>query len=211
MIKRYSIKSVKAFNKECRYKNSSSYGDVNRVLNDWYERNFVPSMKELHKFEELAPGENKIKIKSSDSKGHRPGRFVNTSLPLLPDIRKASVDKGKYSKFFELFGLKLRVDSETILEKGPNKKANRYLRYNYIRMVKSLFGTVEFASVKRTFIIKGEPTLMKTSIPIHVSWDLVHRAVRLDLLTRKERKLYKKSCAERAQILRDISSAPQIL
>lgn len=96
----------------------------------------------------------------------RPGRFLSTPLPLFADIRSASVEVGKLSKFFSWFGISLKEGGRVSLFKGPNGRANRYLRFQYIRMLKALGAKIEFASVKRKYLYKGAVMEGRVQIPI---------------------------------------------
>lgn len=65
------------------------------------------------------------------------GHYLNTCLPLIPEIRQMTVIKGLRDLTLSLFGI-VRYRRETsinVLEGGPNRKANRYLRYQYKRLL----------------------------------------------------------------------------
>jgi hypothetical protein len=87
-----------------------------------------------------------------------PGSFGNKGyyglpLPLIPDIRSTEVKEGTVGKLLEAFGVKKKYDRQIELQKGPNKKANRYLIWQYTRLIKTLEGTK----------VKGTP-----DIPAHI-------------------------------------------
>lgn len=66
------------------------------------------------------------------------GRYRNTPLPLLPNIRKAEVKVGEPNLFMKLFGIKQKVNTKVELYEGANKRSNRYLRRCYTRMLKDI-------------------------------------------------------------------------
>jgi hypothetical protein len=68
--------------------------------------------------------------------------FFGTPLPLIPDVRKTEVSDGVVGLLLESLGVKKRFDRVVTLQKGPNKRLNRYLVYNYKRLIKSIDGTL---------------------------------------------------------------------
>ncbi len=81
--------------------------------------------------------------------------FFWTPLPLLPDIRKSEVSGGTVGKLLEAFGIVKGFDRRVTLYQGPNKRKNRYLVYQYKRLIKSIDGE----------LVKGT-----IDIPGHVVW-----------------------------------------
>ncbi|HYT42844.1 MAG TPA: hypothetical protein VEP90_10880 [Methylomirabilota bacterium] len=76
-------------------------------------------------------------------------------MPLLPDIRKSEVSGGTVGKLLEAFGIVKGFDRRVTLYQGPNKRKNRYLVYQYKRLIKSIDGE----------LVKGT-----IDIPGHVVW-----------------------------------------
>jgi hypothetical protein len=63
--------------------------------------------------------------------------YLNTCLPLIPDVRQMSVIKGLKDLAISLFGIS-RFDKESsiiVQGGGPNGRANRYLKYQYKRLL----------------------------------------------------------------------------
>jgi hypothetical protein len=81
--------------------------------------------------------------------------FYGTPLPLIPDIRSSEVVDGVFSTLLESLGVRRKFDRNVVLYRGPNKKANRYLIFQYKRMIKTLEGQ----------IVSGNPIT-----PAHVVW-----------------------------------------
>lgn len=67
--------------------------------------------------------------------------YLGTSLPLIPDIRSMSIIKGLRNLNLSLFGVaKYNKDTSiTLLKGGPNGRLNRYLRYQYKRLLYSIY------------------------------------------------------------------------
>jgi hypothetical protein len=63
--------------------------------------------------------------------------YLNTSLPLIPDVRQMSVIKGLKDLAISLFGInRFHRDTSILIQGGgPNGRANRYLRYQYKRLL----------------------------------------------------------------------------
>ena len=68
--------------------------------------------------------------------------FYGTPLPLIPDIRKSEVSEGAVGALLDAFGVSKRFERVVTLQKGPNKKSNRYLVFQYKRLIKSIDGTI---------------------------------------------------------------------
>jgi len=76
--------------------------------------------------------------------------FYGTPLPLIPDIRKSEVSEGIVGTLLEAFGVAKRFDRQVTLSQGPNKRANRYLVYQYNRLIKSIDGTTVKGDIRIT-------------------------------------------------------------
>jgi hypothetical protein len=68
------------------------------------------------------------------------GRYLNTSLPIIPDIRNLIIQENTHDLFLSLFNIRTRRSktgegNKKILQGGPNGRRNRYLRYQYDRML----------------------------------------------------------------------------
>lgn len=74
--------------------------------------------------------------------GASSSRFLGLPLPLLPDISKSEIMVGKDDPILGVLGIRQRGDTMVNLWKGPNKKSNRYLQHQYIRMLESIGGTL---------------------------------------------------------------------
>jgi hypothetical protein len=66
------------------------------------------------------------------------------------------VSEGVVGTLLEIFGVSKRFDRQVTLFQGPNRRSNRYLTYQYTRLIKSLHGTM----------VKGASTS-----PSHVVWE----------------------------------------
>jgi hypothetical protein len=66
--------------------------------------------------------------------------YFGLPLPLIPDIRATEVKEGTVGKLLEVFGVRKKYERQVELQKGPNRKANKYLLYQYNRLIKSLEG-----------------------------------------------------------------------
>lgn len=71
------------------------------------------------------------------------GKFLGLPLPLLPDISKSEVTIGEDNSVLKVYGISQREDTEVVLFKGPNRKANRYLKHQYTKMLESIGGTID--------------------------------------------------------------------
>jgi hypothetical protein len=87
------------------------------------------------------------------------GKFGNKGyyglpLPLIPDIRATEVLDGAVGRLLEVFGVKRKYDRKVNQYSGPNRKANRYLIWQYKRLIKTLEGkTVEGNSTTAAHVI----------------------------------------------------------
>jgi len=63
--------------------------------------------------------------------------YLNTCLPLIPDVRQMSVIKGLKDLALSFYGISRFVKETSIIEQsgGPNGRANRYLKYQYKRLL----------------------------------------------------------------------------
>jgi hypothetical protein len=104
--------------------------------------------------------------------------FAGTSLPLFPDIRNIIVEAGALSRVLSLFGVKKQVGRSISLLKGPNHRSNRYLRFQYTRLIKSIGGVV----------------CRSSNGPAFVKWKIIFRKLDNSKLTNKQKKLYRKKC-----------------
>jgi hypothetical protein len=66
--------------------------------------------------------------------------FYGTPLPLIPDIRSSEVSVGLVGKLLDAFGISKKFERLVSLKQGPNKRMNRYLVYQYKRLIKSIDG-----------------------------------------------------------------------
>lgn len=120
---------------------------INKALNSKWSPELVEKTRILDKvyleskrvFQNSKSGDTEFE-KVRDIKGL--GRYYNTSLPLIPNIRHLSVQEKCHDVFLNLFGIKSRkCESDgnlVILRSGPNKRANRYLKYQYSRLMNQL-------------------------------------------------------------------------
>jgi hypothetical protein len=67
--------------------------------------------------------------------------YFGTPLPLIPDIRKSEVSDGVIGILLEALGVAKKFDQRVTLHQGPNKRLNRYLVFQYKRLIKSIGGT----------------------------------------------------------------------
>jgi hypothetical protein len=67
------------------------------------------------------------------------GKFCNTSFPLMSDIRSLSIHEQPHDLFLSLFNIRTRKSEEggskIVLRGGPNGRQNRYLKYQYNRLL----------------------------------------------------------------------------
>src|SRR6266550_5603250 len=66
--------------------------------------------------------------------------YFGTPLPLIPDIRKCVVSEGKIGKLLDALGVAKRFERVVTLSAGPNRRSNRYLKFQYDRLIKSIDG-----------------------------------------------------------------------
>jgi hypothetical protein len=74
---------------------------------------------------------------------------------LIPNIRDINVQINRDNLFLSLFDIRTRKSSEggnlVVLKGGPNSRHNRYLRYQYDRML-WLIGAFDFINEKKNNI-----------------------------------------------------------
>lgn len=87
--------------------------------------------------------EEPFEFKPSEMGGGGGSKFLGLPLPLLPDISISNVTVGEDNKILEVYGISQRADTEVALFKGTNRKANRHLKYQYIRMLECIGGTLD--------------------------------------------------------------------
>lgn len=82
-------------------------------------------------------------LEPSEMAGGGGGKFLGLPLPLLPDISKSIVEVGEEHSLLKIYGIEQRNGTKVSLFRGPNRKANRYLRYQYSRMLEAIGGTLD--------------------------------------------------------------------
>jgi hypothetical protein len=103
--------------------------------------------------------------------------FYGTPLPLIPDIRKSEVSEGVVGSLLESFGITKKFGRLVVLHQGPNKRSNRYLVFQYQRLIKSLNGVT----------VKGN-----NSTPAHVVWSHnFYEISKMKDISAKDRRKYK--------------------
>lgn len=142
-------------------------------------------------------------LKPSEMGGGGGGsRFLGLPLPLLPDISKSQVEVGVDHEVLKVYGIKQRADTKVLLWKGPNRKANRFLKFQYARMIQSIGGTLHKTgepslTTKTNFdlasITKLGPQEDKfgRTIPRAVVWNFKLRKLQSQQLSRVEKKALK--------------------
>jgi hypothetical protein len=66
--------------------------------------------------------------------------FYGTPLPLIPDIRTSEVNEGVVGTLLEAFGIVKKFGRIVTLYQGPNRRSNRYLVFQYNRLIKTIDG-----------------------------------------------------------------------
>lgn len=100
----------------------------------------TPKLKEIIR---SRIGQPPILMKPSEMAGGGGGKFLGLPLPLLPDISVSTVTVGEENEVLKVYGISQRANTEISLFKGPNRKANRYLKHQYIKMLESIGGTID--------------------------------------------------------------------
>jgi hypothetical protein len=118
----------------------------------------------------------------SDVKGSK--GFCGLPLMFIPNIRKSEVNIGTTSKILNFFGINKKLGTSVTLYLGPNKKANRYLKYQYIRLIRSIGGRILYEKV-------FSEACNKTIYVPHVIWIKKQTSVNLLNQSLDERKKLK--------------------
>jgi hypothetical protein len=112
--------------------------------------------------------------------------FCGLPLRFLPDIRKSDIILGEGNKFLKLFGLSKRTWSIMTFYKGPNKKLNRYLNFQYTRLVKSIGGQIKTDKVYSKLLNRNVVTRS-------IIWKVKLRDMDTSGMTRAQKKMNKTS------------------
>lgn len=147
--------------------------------------------------------EEPYNLKPSEMGGGGGSKFLGLPLPLLPDISKSQVEVGVDQEVLKIYGIKQRADTKVSLWKGPNRKSNRYLKFQYARMIQSIGGTLQKTgkaslTVKTNFDLDSIKRLgpqedkFGRTIPRKVVWTFKIRELMKSSLSRVERKALKK-------------------
>jgi hypothetical protein len=83
---------------------------------------------------------NKYAPKEISTDDHSGKGFAGTSLMLFPNVRETEVELGEKGSWFKLFGIDKRIGTIITMYLGPNRRTNRYLTFQYIRLFKSIGG-----------------------------------------------------------------------
>jgi hypothetical protein len=125
--------------------------------------------------------------------------FAGTSLRLFPNVRETKIDLGEESVWFKIFGINKRVGTVVTMWLGPNRRLNRYLSFQYTRLIGSIEGEVVSSKVysdklKKNFVIKSVKwnvslkkisSISKASHPLKRAWRVRSRkfwAIALNLI-----------------------------
>jgi hypothetical protein len=144
------VKKVGLTDKEYRQFRKGSF-----KLNIPLKRLFEASTEKLKKRIENVLLSEEPRILEGDSPKSK--GWLGTGLPLIPNISKSEVEVGTLSNVLELFGLKRREGTRVILYHGPNGRSNRYLRFQYQRLVFSIGGRIRGKTVSWTKVWKNIP------------------------------------------------------
>jgi hypothetical protein len=91
--------------------------------------------------------------------------FYGTPLPLIPDVRKTEVSQGIVGTLLEALGVGKKFERVVTLSQGPNKRLNRYLVYQYTRLIKSIDGTLVRGDVNKASHVIWKYNFYKLSDP----------------------------------------------
>lgn len=160
----------------------------------------TPKLKETLEFQQT---KEPYSFKPSEMGGTGGSKFLGLPFPLLPDISTSHVAVGGDNPILKTHGINQRQDTEVALYKGPNRKANRYLKWQYIRMLESIGATLKpevegELQVKTNFDMDIIKRLGKTfdehnrEIAPHIFWTLKLRDLAQQGLGRSDRKALKK-------------------
>lgn len=163
-------------------------------------RKHTPKLKEVLEFQQT---KEPYKFQPSQMGGTGGSKFLGLPFPLLPDISTSQVAVGGDNPVLKTYGINQRKDTCVTLFKGPNRKANRYLKWQYIRMLRSIGATLNPGQdgelqVKTDFDMDVVKRLGKTfdehdrEIPPHIFWTLKLRELANQELSRSDRKALNK-------------------
>jgi hypothetical protein len=110
--------------------------------------------------------------------------FCGTPLRLIPNIRDTDIDLGEGHEILEAFGIKRRTGTVVTLFQGPNRRLNRYLAYQYKRLILSIGGSIH----TRTELVKEFDRIKKTR---YVKWATVMTKVDMAKWKKKEKKVFR--------------------
>jgi len=117
-------------------------GIISTSVSEQYEEGL--SSKLLKISQKTNPSKLSTDLKSRSSTFTKTGlnssnstNYLNTCLPLIPDVRQMSVIKGLKDLSMSIFGISRFFKESSIIEQGggPNGRANRYLKYQYKRLL----------------------------------------------------------------------------
>lgn len=142
------------------------------------------------------------KFQPSQMGGTGGSKFLGLPLPLLPDISTSHVAIGGDNPVLKAYEISQRKDTCVTLFKGPNRKANRYLKWQYIRMLRSMGATLNPGVVGKLqeetdFDMDIVKRIGKTydehnrEISPHIYWTLNLRDLANKELSRSDRKALK--------------------
>lgn len=133
--KEKNIKKLRCLERKSRLESQALEEGVRKVIEE-----HTPKLKEVLGFQQT---KEPYCFKPSEMGGVGRSRFLGLPLPLLPDISTSHVAVGGDNPTLRAYGINQRKDTEVALYKGPNRKANRYLKWQYIRMLESIGGTLK--------------------------------------------------------------------
>jgi hypothetical protein len=73
--------------------------------------------------------------------------FAGTALKLFPNVRDTRIEVGEECSWFKLFGINRRSKTLVTMYMGPNRRLNRYLSYQYTRLINSIGGTIKVRAI----------------------------------------------------------------
>jgi hypothetical protein len=168
-----------------RIPNLRNMSELKNFTVKWYS-GVVKALQSVYKSEEEKDRDAKIVSRSDLSKAYELSSireedkqvtyggkgFFGTPLPLIPDIRKTEVGLGLVGTLLEALGVSKKFERVVTLRKGPNKRINRYLIFQYRRLIKSINGNLVKSSSNR---------------PAHVVWDYSIYKITNPLITQEEK------------------------
>lgn len=102
-------------------------------------KKLTPKLKGILEFQQT---KEPYKFQPSMMAGSGGCKFLGLPFPLLPDISTSHVAVGGDNPVLKPYGISQREDTVVSLFQGPNRKANRYLKWQYIRMLSSIGATL---------------------------------------------------------------------